>query len=87
MIRDYELKNIIPYHVEEIILYLKERGYKIECFKELNSSKYILKYRNITCEFKSCREIVEFLSRKFYEEKAEEENEYCKKLLERCLYD
>lgn len=84
---DNELKNVVPKHVEEIIFYLKERGYKIECFKEMNSSKYILKYKNIFAEFKSCREIVDFLARKFYEEKAEEENEYCKKLLEKCLYE
>lgn len=82
-----ELKNVVPRHVEEIIFYLKERGYKIECFKEMNSSKYILKYKNISVEFKSCREIVDFLARKFYEEKAVEENEYCKKLLEKCLYE
>lgn len=64
---DNELKNVIPKHVEEIIFYLKEHGYKIECFKEMNSSKYILKYKNIFVEFKSCREIVDFLSRKFDE--------------------
>lgn len=80
-----EIKAFVPQHVEEMICYLNKRGYDLKCFKELNSSRFILKFKNICAEFKNCKEVCDFLKNKFYTEKQEEVNEIYKKMLSKCL--
>lgn len=80
-----EIKSYFPKHVEEMIIFLKNQGYKISCFKELSSSKFILKYKNLFAQFNSCEEICIFLRDIYVEEREKEKNNYYKKLLKKEL--
>lgn len=85
LFEEEEIKSYFPEHVKEIVNFLIERGYKIECYKNINNSKYILKYNFITAEFKSCKDIVLFLKDIYFQERENSANEYYKQLLKREL--
>lgn len=80
-----EIKSYFPKHVEEITDFLKKQGYKITCYKELSSSKYILKYKSLFAQFNSCEEICLFLKDIYVEEREKEKNKYYKKLIKKEL--
>lgn len=80
-----EIKAFFPQHVSEMINFLKDRKYNLSCYKELNSSKYILKYKNLWAEFKNCEEICLFLKDIYITEKEQEKNEYYKNLIKKEL--
>ena len=84
-INSNEIKSYFPKHVEEIIDFLKKQGYKISCYKELSSSKYILKHKNLFAQFNSCEEICLFLREIYLDEREKEKNNYYKKMIKKEL--
>lgn len=62
-----EIRAYQPEHVKELVSYFQKRGLNISCFKDLFKSVYIVRIDNVSCEFKSCKEVILFF-RSFYEE-------------------
>ena len=81
-----EIRAYQPEHVKELVSYFQKRGLNISCFKDLFKSVYIVRIDNVSCDFRSCKEVILFF-RSFYEEdKKQVLKEYIEKKL-RALYD
>ena len=72
-----------PCHVKEIIDYLILKGYQYEVYKELHTSKFVLKNKNAVIFYKNCKEICEDLVELYFQEKEQDEIQYYKERAER----
>lgn len=79
------IKNGHPKSVEVMARYLVERGIKMNVYKSIFRSEYILVVNNITCTCKSAREVMEILKGRFLAEKEKEEAEYWQKVVRKEL--
>ena len=73
-----------PAHVDEIISFLKSRGYSYELYKERDKSKYILVNKNAFVFYPKCSDLCEALINLYFEEKQQEENEFMRQRIERA---
>lgn len=74
-----------PQHVNEITNYLWQRGYVFNCYKEMQTSNYILEIDNLVIRFNRASAICEYLIDFYFEEKKEEERTILEERKKRML--
>lgn len=80
--KNEEIRAYTMAHVNELAIYLLQRGLKFDIFKNLVKNEFILKIDNMQCICKSCRELCELLEDFYNVEKKKAFKEYVLKKLE-----
>lgn len=80
--KNEEIRAYTISHVNELAVYLLQRGLKFDIYKNLVKNEFILKIDNMTCTCRTCRELCELLEDFYNIEKKKAFKEYVIKKLE-----